>query len=100
MTKSNVLIVLGIIMLLSSYILPVFSGVIFPDKTLHGWEIALFTLVGIINIFDGKLELILATLFVCNLLLIAGIIIYFYRIKLFWWYKYILLVSYNICFIN
>jgi len=87
------LIGLGFAALLSSYALPVFGGVIFSDKIMHGWEVAFFTIAGLLNIFDGGLELILAGLFISNLVLFAAIILFFFRGNTFRYYKYILAVS-------
>lgn len=84
---------LGIITLCASYFLPVFSGFIFSDKVLHGWEVALFTLGGVLNVSDGELEAILAGLFLSNLVLVMGVVIFFLRRSTFRWYKIVLALS-------
>jgi hypothetical protein len=90
---AHALLGLGIVALLSSYVLPVFSGVIFPDKVLRGWEVTLFTLAGALNFLDGRLEAILAGLFLGNLLLVLGVAAFFLRGGVHRWYVTALAVA-------
>jgi hypothetical protein len=90
---AHALLGLGIVSLLSSYVLPVFSGVIFPDKVLRGWEVTLFTLAGALNFLDGRLEAIRAGLFLGNLLLVLGVAAFFLRGGVHRWYVTALAVA-------
>jgi len=90
---TNTLLGSGIVMLLASYVLPVIDGLIFPDKTLYGWDVVLFTLAGAMSFMNGKLEAVLAGLFLCNLALVLGIILFLIKINVPGWYKTVLALS-------
>ena len=90
---SYALLGLGIVALFCSYLLPVFGGVIFQDKVLHGWEVTLFTLAGALNFLNGRFEAILAGMLLSNLILIGGLVVFFLKGGALRWYKPVLAVS-------
>ena len=87
---SCALLGLGIVALFCSYLLPVFGGVIFQDKVLHGWEVTLFTFAGALNFWDGRFEAILAGMLLCNLILTGGFVVFFFKGSALRWYKPVL----------
>lgn len=90
---ANFMLGSGTLMLLASYVLPVVDGFIFPDKILYGWDVALFTLAGAMSFLNGKLEAVLAGLFLCNLVLVLGIVLFLIRKNVPGWYKTVLVLS-------
>jgi hypothetical protein len=84
----------GILFLFASYILPALSGLLFPGKILRGWEVVLFTLYGAIHFMDGGLDALLAGLFLGNLILVLGIILFFTTKHEFRWYRLNLIIAF------
>jgi len=80
----------GILLLLASYILPSLNGLLFHDKIMRGWEVVLFTLSGALHFMDGGLEALLGGLFLCNLILVLGIILFFVMSRRLRWYRFLL----------
>jgi hypothetical protein len=83
----------GILFLFASYILPALSGLLFPDKIMRGWEVVLFTLSGALHFMDGGLDALLAGLFLCNLILVIGIILFFGMSERLRWYRFLLAIA-------
>ncbi len=86
-SKSDLLLALGFILLLSSMILPVFYGFIFAEEVLQGWQVFLFTAAGLFSISEGGLETVLGVIFIINLLLAGSFILYFRSHPLIRWYN-------------
>lgn len=81
-----VLLWTGIVLLAASYLLPSIHGNASFHFTMRGWEVALFILSGTLSFMNGELEILLAGLLLCNLVLYLGIALLLLKRRVPAWY--------------